>query len=192
MGGKNDMQKKSVILTGTDHLEKAMFFKKQCLERAELEKCICKKLPSQIFRECRVLNEVDLPKDLEIIGNEAFFKCRQLEYIDLPIGLKKIGKKAFYFSGIKKVSFPKNLEIIGEAAYQKSRLTGGVQIPAGVNYVGNFAFSGIESLKEILFLGDPEFIGAHMINKNVLVKCRAGSRMARYCEANNLRAEYIA
>ena len=93
MGGKNDMQKKSVILTGTDHLEKAMFFKKQCLERAELEKCICKKLPSQIFRECRVLNEVDLPKDLEIIGNEAFFKCRQLEYIDLPIGLKKFLKR---------------------------------------------------------------------------------------------------
>ena len=61
------------------------------------------------FEKCKDMTSVELPANLENIGEFAFSECSSLSAITLPDNLKYIGGAAFFKSGIKKITIPENV-----------------------------------------------------------------------------------
>ena len=69
------------------------FFECEALEKVQLFGI--KRLERGVFFNCRNLRVVELPCELEEIGENTFKNCENLIRISFPRKLKKIGKKAF-------------------------------------------------------------------------------------------------
>ena len=79
-------------------------------------------LPRGIFFYDECLEEVILPKTLEVLENEAFYGCG-IESIALNEGLLQIGQKCFNSdndSKLKEVTIPKDVISIGDDAFNMS------------------------------------------------------------------------
>lgn len=75
-------------------------------------------LADSVFHECDSLISIDLPTQLESIGDYAFFSCRKLESIKIPTSLERIGEGAFYFCvKLTSITIPKNVTHIGGGAF---------------------------------------------------------------------------
>lgn len=64
------------------------------------------------------LKEVVLPETIEVIGTGAFKDMPVLETVNLPESLKIIGDEAFANTGLKEISLPSHLETIGSYAFK--------------------------------------------------------------------------
>ncbi|MBQ2248138.1 MAG: leucine-rich repeat protein [Tidjanibacter sp.] len=54
-----------------------------------------KEIANYAFYYCPELREINLPENLETIGNLAFYKCEKLEEIEIPANVTTIGNKVF-------------------------------------------------------------------------------------------------
>lgn len=153
------------------------------------KKCI--KIPDRAFEECKSLEDLALPVELQEVGERAFFKCESLERIKLPDTLKCIGDKGFYQCGFSELELPQGLEIIGESAFLKCKKLKYIKIPESVKKIGKWAFHGCGSLECLEIHHDPEFVGEWVTNKNCTIKCRQGTAMEKYAEKYEIRVEYL-
>lgn len=62
-------------------------------------------------------SEIELPKKLQFIGNNAFLSCQKLKNIVLPDNVKSIGDYAFALCPLESISFNEGLETIGNGAF---------------------------------------------------------------------------
>lgn len=62
-------------------------------------------------------NVLQLPKNIEIIQEEAFYCDTSLDEIVLPDGITTIGNKAFGYSSLKKIRLPSSLTSIADDAF---------------------------------------------------------------------------
>lgn len=100
------------------------------------------------------LNEIDLTKLGESIGNEAFYDCSSLTKADLAL-VKYIGDYAFGdCSRLKEISLP-SVVLIGEGAFARVGETGGAPIfselvlPDTLEGIGTGAFLGCGGFTEV-------------------------------------------
>ncbi|MBQ2362617.1 MAG: leucine-rich repeat protein [Bacteroidaceae bacterium] len=124
-----------------------------------------KTIGAYAFRGCSGIKELELPTDLEEIGEEAFIGIN-IETLDFNYALKKIGNRAFANTPLKEISFQNKVEVIGNEAFRGCNLqqeltfsdalisigerafeghrgiTGHLTIPDGVTSVGQSAFAG--------------------------------------------------
>lgn len=75
------------------------------------------------------ITEINLPENLEEIGDYAFSRCELLNAVDFPSSLKHIGKNAF--------------------AYCKSFTT--LTLPSTIETIGTYAFRNCESLAKVYY-----------------------------------------
>lgn len=85
------------------------------------------------FEECKKLESIQIPKNVQTILDAAFRDCKSLKNIDLPNGCWAIGNHSF--AGCE------NLEYI--------------EIPSSIELVGNSAFAGCKNLT-VVFMEDFE------------------------------------
>jgi len=131
------------------------------------------------FSKCRALTSIEIPSQVEIIGEEAFQDCTSLEIVTFEKGsiLKTIDKSAFSnctalssiqipatiesieyrgFSGcssLTAVSFGQNtnLSTIGEFAFSNCKSLISIEIPANVKTISKGAFINCFNLESIQF-----------------------------------------
>lgn len=87
-----------------------------------------------------VLENVNLPKGLTLIGKNAFQDCSHIKSIELNEGLENIGEKAFYGTSLESVKFPSSLKIINDCAFANCHIYN-LKFNAGLKYIGNSAFA---------------------------------------------------
>ncbi len=90
-----------------------------------------RRLMDGVFAGRKDIRRIDLPDELEIIGDEAFMGCENLEELMLPNTVTKIGKKAF--KGCSNLNF--------------------LAIPGGVGDIYEDTFEGCSGLS-VLMLGN--------------------------------------
>ena len=131
------------------------------------------------FIDCKQLKKVHLPSTLKSIHTEAFRYCESLEEINIPLGVCSIQKWAFdrcplinkvlvYADGTKCYGW------VGGRNYPDS-----ISLPQTVVEIDSFAFSGLDSLKNIVL---PD--GLTVIGANAFGEC---SRLTNITLPNSLR-----
>lgn len=87
-----------------------------------------------------VLENVNLPKGLTLIGKNAFQDCNHIKSIELNEGLENIGESAFSGTTLETVKFPSSLKIINDCAFANCHIYN-LKFNAGLKYIGNSAFA---------------------------------------------------
>ena len=87
-----------------------------------------------------VLENVNLPKGLTLIGKNAFQDCSHIKSIELNEGLENIGESAFSGTTLETVKFPSSLKIINDCAFANCHIYN-LKFNAGLKYIGNSAFA---------------------------------------------------
>lgn len=87
-----------------------------------------------------VLENVNLPKGLTLIGKNAFQNCNYIKSIELNEGLENIGESAFSGTTLETVKFPSSLKIINDCAFANCHIYN-LKFNAGLKYIGNSAFA---------------------------------------------------
>ena len=109
-----------------------------------------KKLLTSEFAECSNLYKLQLPPQLQTIGENAFRSCTNLQTIIIPQTVKEIGKYAF--NGcvmLEEAQFHEGLTTIGTMAFVYCRSLQGLSIPASLTNISTGAFRGCSSLSII-------------------------------------------
>lgn len=97
-----------------------------------------------------VLENVNLPKGLTLIGKNAFQNCNYIKSIELNEGLENIGDSAFLGTTLGTVKFPSSLKIINDCAFANCHIYN-LKFNAGLKYIGNSAFAlSNEHTEEVL------------------------------------------
>ena len=94
----------------------------ECIENLSLEK----------------LSYVSLPDTLKIIGGASFVRCKDLENINIPNNVEEIGESAFAETRINRIEIPEKVKKIGDRAFSNCENLEKVSIPITVtNIEGN-------------------------------------------------------
>ena len=99
-----------------------------------------KSMGEYTFQKCQSLQHVLLPESIEEIPSECFKGCCLLGEINFPRALKKIGFEAFDGTAIVSAELPDGLEEIGVWAFSDNNLES-VTIPASCHKF-SYAFAG--------------------------------------------------
>ena len=88
---------------------------------------------SNIFRSCVSIEKVDIPSQVESIGNRLFLNCLNLKEIILHNGLISISELAFVDTKAERLSIPSTVERIGVSAMNEVK---DIKIEKGGNPFG--------------------------------------------------------
>lgn len=139
------------------------------------------KIPNNAFQNRKSLQEIILPRRLEIIGQYAFYGCVNLKKVTFPENLKTllsyafsecplneglnlpetvttIGARAFDYLQVSKTTLPKSLKTIDSEAFRYSQLSE-IMFPDSLKSIGNSAFYNCEFLQNVVFPKSIETIG---------------------------------
>lgn len=90
------------------------------------------------------INQIQLPENLEKIGESAFYNCEKLENVKIPDTVKIIGDSAFCnCKTIEKINIPNGIENIENTAFY------GCSLLSSVQYNGK-TYTSKSSLKKAL------------------------------------------
>lgn len=112
-----------------------------------------------------VLENVNLPNGLTLIGKNAFQNCNYIKSIELNEGLENIGESAFSGTTLETVKFPSSLKIINDCAFANCHIYN-LKFNAGLKYIGNSAFAlSNEHTEEVLEIpASVIYIGPYAFN----------------------------
>lgn len=112
-----------------------------------------------------VLENVNLPTGLTLIGKNAFQNCNYIKSIELNEGLENIGDSAFFGTTLGTVKFPSSLKIINDCAFANCHIYN-LKFNAGLKYIGNSAFAlSNEHTEEVLEIpASVIYIGPYAFN----------------------------
>ena len=121
---------------------------------------------SQGFSQNSKIEEIILPKNLEVINDYAFYNCKNLTSIEIPSTVISIGASAFSgCSSLTSIEIPDNITSIeNNAFYGCSSLTS-IEIPNSVTSIGIAAFAGCDGMtsveipSSVISIGDSAFSG---------------------------------
>ena len=135
------------------------FYNSKTIKKAILPDTMIE-LKFNAFSDCDNLEEVQLPKNLEVIGHTAFYNCKNLKRIILPDSVREIGYSAF--NGCKnliEVKLPNNLKEIREGAFAFCFSLEEIDIPDSVVKICYGAFQDCRNLKFVSLSSNLEYIG---------------------------------
>ena len=108
------------------------------------------KIPSQYFRDCFNLKEIEIPSSVTSIGDYAFSGCYSLTSIEIPSSVTTIGHSAFEdCSSLTSVEIPSSVTSIGNDAFFSCYSLTSIEIPSSVTTIGNYAFMDCSSLTTV-------------------------------------------
>jgi len=141
-----------------------------------------KKIKKCAFLDCRKLEKIELPEDLEEIGYFAFMRCYEKE-IKFNNKLVKIGFSAFTSNKyLREVNLPNSIKYIEGRAFEDCRDLKQIQINKNVESIGNCAFKdccelemielpeNIQKISQGMFYGCEKLKNVTVYNKTVYIK----------------------
>lgn len=97
------------------------------------------------FKDCKVLNNVQLNEGLENIGYKSFSGCVSLEHIDFPSTVKDIDDGCFCYCNLIDVVIPDSMSVINNGSFA---MTGGtIVLPASIEIVKNNNFGPAKTIQ---------------------------------------------
>lgn len=149
-------------------------------------------LGKRAFCECKRLRKIqfDMESLVTAIPDQAFYRCGSLTEIIFPKKIRSIGKEAFCQTGFTTLQFPDSLKVIENNAFAKCSHLEYVLIPESVKFIGNSVFRGCNRLKIIEMHGENIKIGEQVANRNVVIRCKKGSMIEKYCNQNGYAADF--
>ena len=135
----------------------------QCKNLKSINLCesITYGIDKRAFYGCESLEEIVLPKNLEVIKDEAFGYCTSLKSINIPtkLDLYAINKQVFHnVPSLESIIFDEGREEIVGYAFFDTTSNVEIIIPASVKKISPYTFF-IRSNAKLIFLGDcPESV----------------------------------
>ena len=106
-----------------------------------------------VFEGCSQLKEVNIPSKLTEIPRNTFLGCESLETIILPDSVKAIYPYAFMdCSSLKNISLGNNISLIGNSAFKSCSSLESITLPQTLEKIDEFAFDQCGSLTSIISL----------------------------------------
>lgn len=100
------------------------------------------------FRDCVNINAIKIPETVKVIDEHAFAGCKNLKSANLPSSLRNLGSGAFEGCGLSNVKIPITLSSIKDETFKGCNLTS-IYIPNNIKTIGKGAFSYCQQLKDI-------------------------------------------
>ncbi|MFI3328866.1 MAG: leucine-rich repeat protein [bacterium] len=117
---------------------------------------------------CSCLNKVLLPDSIKVLNDSAFEECYKLKEIKLPSNLISIGSNCFKSCWeLDNVNLPATLEEINDKAFYVCKKLSEVNFPQNIKYIGASAFGWCTSLTS---LNIPKTID--IINRSTFKGCK--------------------
>ena len=99
------------------------------------------------FSDGKAEGEFILPDTIQFIDKEAFFLSQNLTTVNLPANLEIVGESAFRSTGLKKIIIP-DINIFNQLVFESCENLESVTIQAG-NRIPDYSFRSCTNLKEI-------------------------------------------
>ena len=128
-------------------------------------------LTGYTFNYCNGLQEIILPKSLEVIGDGAFNGVESLTEVTLYNKVREIGGVAFYETSISRINIPEGVEMIAMSTFSSCTKLASVTLPSTLKIIESMAFMNCKSLQEIKIpegmttLGTGAFYGCEALKK---------------------------
>lgn len=104
------------------------------------------------FSGCAALTQVELSKNLTLVGIEAFKNCTALKSIEFPDCVTGIGGNAFEgCTALQSIGLGKSLQAVGREMFKNCTALKSVDIPDSVEIIRVNAFEGCTALESIRF-----------------------------------------
>ena len=101
------------------------------------------------FRDCVNIDAIKIPESVKMIGEHAFAGCKNLKSANLPSSLRNLGSGAFEGCGLSNVKIPITLSSIKDETFKGCNLTS-LFIPNNIKVIGKSSFSYCQQLKDII------------------------------------------
>ena len=140
--------------------------------RAEIKDVVLDERTTEIntfaFNYCTELESINMPENLQKIGNTAFQHCESLSSpIVIPEGVTEIGQNTFYnCRKLPSITIPSTVTSIGRNAFYNCESIASINIPGSVQTIGQSAFNSCGSLMNVT-LND----GLQSIGQNAFASC---------------------
>jgi len=109
-----------------------------------------KKFGDMLFKGCDMLENIEIPDSVTVIGAEAFGQCKNLKNVKLPKNLKYINQEAFLScESIRSIVIPENVKRIGDSAFYGTSLEH-IHLSEGIEHIGIWAFRN-SKLRSVTF-----------------------------------------
>lgn len=131
------------------------------LEEVDFSKVhLLKEIPDCLFENCKRLQEINFPEEVETIGSEVFDSCTNLRKITFPSTLKSLQSTTYECKNIEELDLSKVhlLEEIPEYFISENCDIQTLVIPVGVKIVGD-EFASSKSIREVYVPYTVEKIG---------------------------------
>ena len=116
-----------------------------------------------MFSGCKLLNNVELPDCVTMIGESMFNGCAALTNITVPAGITAIGKNAFNGTAITSFDIPDTVTEIGEGAFRNCTKLESVTLneyTETLTSIGANAFNGCVLLENFTVPASVQTLGA--------------------------------
>ena len=118
-----------------------------------------RQIGSNAFGECKNLEKINMPAELETINDEAFLETSSLASAVLPDSCTDIRYRAFTASGISELHIPSGLDHISSYCFAGCTNLTALEIPGTVRSVQSHAFRGCTGLISVTIDEGCEEIG---------------------------------
>ena len=149
------------------------------------------KIGARAFASMTALEEIVLPPNYPVLGEELFTGCANLKFVTWPNNVHEIGVKCFEHTGIENLVIPETVETVGEYAFAFIKAKR-VRLPKTVKDISLSIFAGVPEIEvydtidseakpaaEYLddmnggFNGKVGFIGIHQRENYLVAACNA-------------------
>lgn len=122
----------------------------------------------------------------KVIANDVFSDCNVLTNVEIPASVKTIGARAFSnCTNLSTVTFESESQLkwIWEYAFEECKYLSNFKIPSNTLYIGDQAFTGCKSLGSLVIPMSVETVGYYAFSNTMSYSGNNAYRVQIYCEA---------
>lgn len=119
-------------------------------------------LGNYMFSECKLLEVLILPNNVNEIGDRAMIRCNNLKEIVIPNSIKHIGEYAFCAcSSLEEVQLPNSIKTLGEGVFSDCKKLKSILLPPDIQTIEAYSFSECDSLYSVQMGDNVKYIGEY-------------------------------
>jgi hypothetical protein len=108
------------------------------------------RIGNSTFEGCELLQYINIPSSVKVIGGYAFCRCGRLESVELSEDLEELEGSAFSDCySLQSITIPPKIKSINRAAFECCTALRYVSLNEGLEYIGDRAFASCPSLEYI-------------------------------------------
>ena len=117
-------------------------------------------LGDSCFKDCGDLSKITLPTSITSIGENCFANCYNLSEINIPTSITYISNYCFErCSNLSEITLPTSIEYIGDSCFDDCSSLSKITLPTSIISIGHYGFRYCISLSKIILPTSIEYIG---------------------------------